>query len=108
MFKKGDFIVISCVAAAILLSCVYLIIPRGNGDTVVVKKDNKVIYSMSVSENKIIELEGNTIEIKNGRVSMKWADCDNQLCVFQGEISKSGESIICLPHRVSVTITEGK
>lgn len=108
MLKKGDFVVIACVAAAILLSCAVFFIPRGTGDTVVIKKDNEVLYSLPLSEDRTLELGGNTVEIKNGKVRMIWADCENQLCVSQGEISGAGETIICLPHKVSVAVTEGR
>ncbi len=36
---------------------------------------------------------------------MDKADCPDKLCVKQGKISKSGESIICLPHKVVVKIS---
>lgn len=105
MLKKGDIMVIACVVAAILLSCAVFFIPRGAGEKVVIKKENEVVCVLPLSQNKIIELEGNTVEIKNGCVKMKCADCENQLCVSQGEVSRAGETIVCLPNRVSVTVT---
>lgn len=105
MLKKGDIIVIACVFAAILLSCTFFFIPRGAGENVVIKKENEIVYILPISQDKVIELEGNTVEIKNGCVRMKCADCENQLCVSQGEVSRVGETIVCLPNRVSVTVT---
>ena len=32
------------------------------------------------------------------------ADCPDKLCVKTGRISKTGETIVCLPHRVVVEI----
>jgi len=32
------------------------------------------------------------------------ADCPNQDCVLHKEISQSNESIVCLPHKVVVTV----
>ncbi|MFR4337598.1 MAG: NusG domain II-containing protein [Lachnospira pectinoschiza] len=32
------------------------------------------------------------------------ADCPDKLCVKTGMISKTGETIVCLPHRVVVEI----
>ena len=48
--------------------------------------------------------------IENGSVVMEWADCPDQLCVNHRSISRDGESIICLPNRVVVSIegTDGK
>ena len=39
---------------------------------------------------------------------MESSDCHNQVCVNHKPISRSGESIICLPHKVVVQIEGGK
>lgn len=46
----------------------------------------------------------NLLLIENGMASVTDATCPDQLCVRQRAISKSGESIICLPHRLVVQI----
>lgn len=46
----------------------------------------------------------NLLIIKNGKARILDADCPNRICVDKGAISKNGESIICLPHNVVVTI----
>ena len=46
----------------------------------------------------------NVIKIKDGQVYMEAADCPDELCVKQGKISKNGQSIICLPHKVVVRV----
>ena len=45
---------------------------------------------------------------ENGTVKMESSDCHNQVCVNHKPISRSGESIICLPHKVVVQIEGGK
>ena len=47
-----------------------------------------------------------TVVIDNGRVCVKETDCPNKLCQ-KGAITMAGQSIVCLPNRVSVLI-EGK
>lgn len=47
----------------------------------------------------------NQLVIENGSVFIKEANCPDKLCVKQGTISKSGESIICLPHKIVVKIS---
>ena len=39
---------------------------------------------------------------------MEWADCPDQLCVHQKAISRTGESIICLPNQVVVSVQGSK
>lgn len=46
----------------------------------------------------------NTLVISGGAANIVSADCPDKLCVHQHEISKAGESIICLPHKLVVRI----
>ena len=39
---------------------------------------------------------------------MAEASCPDQLCVHQPAIRYHGQTIVCLPHRVSVTIEGGE
>jgi hypothetical protein len=55
------------------------------------------------------ELGKNIIEIKNGEVRIIDADCPDKMCVKAYAISKLGQSLICLPHKLVVRIIgEGK
>jgi len=49
----------------------------------------------------------NVVEIKDGSVSVTEASCKNQVCVRHGRVSRSGESIVCLPNRLVVRIESG-
>ena len=57
-----------------------------------------------------VESDGhyNIISVSGGKLSVKEADCLDQICVYFGEISKKGQSIICLPHDFIVIITSGE
>ena len=46
----------------------------------------------------------NTLIIQDGEVWISEANCPNQDCVKQGKISMNGEMLVCLPHRVTVSI----
>ena len=104
MLKKGDFIVLAAVAAAILLSTCVWLLPKKSGRTVTVREHNKVVYSAPLAVNHTVKLGGNTIVIHGGRAYVKWANCRNQICVHHAPIDGTGESILCLPHEVSVTV----
>ena len=49
----------------------------------------------------------NVVVISEGTVSVTEASCKNQVCVKHGAISRSGESIVCLPNRLVVRIENG-
>ncbi|MGK0605395.1 NusG domain II-containing protein [Enterococcus gilvus] len=46
----------------------------------------------------------NLIEVKDGRIRIKEADCGDQICVRRGWIDQSGETIVCLPHKLLIEI----
>ena len=49
----------------------------------------------------------NVVVVSGGTVSVTEASCKNQVCVKHGAISRSGESIVCLPNRLVVRIENG-
>ncbi|MBQ6887588.1 MAG: NusG domain II-containing protein [Lachnospiraceae bacterium] len=50
----------------------------------------------------------NVFVIKDGKVSVTEADCPDKLCVKQRAISKNGESIVCLPHKLVISVIGGE
>ena len=49
----------------------------------------------------------NLLAVSAESVSMDAADCRDQICVHHIPITGSGESIICLPHKLAVEIVGG-
>lgn len=49
----------------------------------------------------------NVVVISGGTVTVTEASCKNQVCVKHSAISRSGESIVCLPNRLAVRIESG-
>lgn len=50
----------------------------------------------------------NVVEVKDGRVRVREADCPNQDCVNQGWIDSSSQQIVCLPHKLCVDVINGE
>ena len=46
----------------------------------------------------------NHLVIKDGEAVLTEADCPDRRCTRMGPISEPGEWMVCLPHRVTVTI----
>lgn len=107
---RADIILI----AALLILSVFIYIftavfMKKSGDYAVIKVDGIVIRQLSLKEDITVEINGydggiNKITIENGNVSVTYADCPDSFCVNMGKISKTGETIVCLPHRVVVEI----
>ena len=71
-----------------------------------VKVNGEIQGVYSLSEDQDIEINGGTnrLKIRNSTADMTEADCPDKLCVNQRAVSKNGESIICLPNKVIVTV----
>ncbi len=110
LFKKSDMIIYSLVLALLIAS--FFIWGRVQGDTgdyVVVSVNGNEMMRLPLSTDTEKTVEGFaglscTICIKDGEASVTEADCPDKLCVEHSPISRSGESIVCLPARITLTI----
>jgi hypothetical protein len=104
VLKKGDFIIIGVTIAIFVLSIGLLFSFSKQGNRVVIKQNNQVVYNESIHKDATFDTGKNTVVIKNNTVYIDSADCKNQICVKTGKISKKGENIVCLPNKVIVEI----
>lgn len=108
--KKNDWIMITVVlAAASIFLGIHFMRPGQGNAVAVVTIDGETFGSWPLSENHTVEIgDGNRLVIQDGKADMVWADCPDKLCVDQKAISREGESIICLPNKVVVSIVGGE
>ena len=104
--KKYDII---CVAVIVIISYITVNLLRNDeADTVVIYVDGKIEKKLDLNKNQEYKVNVdngyNIIRIKDKKVRIKESDCSNQTCVNMGTISKDGQTLICLPHKVEVTI----
>ena len=109
---RNDIILLAAllVIAALLWGVISVLKKSGEFAVVIVDGVETARYSLASDVNEVIYSEGghtNTLVIENGRARIVSADCPDRLCVKQRSISKAGETIICLPHKLVVKI-EGK
>lgn len=106
---KKDIILICSLAAAGAAVAGAVLLFSGGGSTVAVRVSGEVTarYPLSVPRRTELEGEGgghNLLVIENGEAWIEDADCPDGLCVKTGRISRTGQSIVCLPHRLVVEI----
>ena len=84
---------------------------RGEGDTVVVEVDGKVYGTYALDVDRTVEIrtgdggeELNLLVIEGGRARVETATCPDGICAAHRPISREGESIVCLPHKVVITV----
>lgn len=78
--------------------------------TAVIQDADGNTFTMPLSQDDVLTVASsagtNMIEVQAGKVRVSEADCPNQDCVEQGWISKAGQQIVCLPHKLVVNITD--
>lgn len=116
MVKIGDIVII---ALLVMLSFLPLAIftyqnASANGDSmhVVVSADGEIVHEMELKNDHTREVyefvddhgHENTVVREGLIVYISDANCQDLLCVQQGQISEVGETLVCLPNRVLVEI----
>lgn len=110
--KKLNIIIAAVIVALVLagVAGVYLFGQTTDARTAVVKDADGNEYTFALSENAqqtITSSAGsNTIVVENGTVRVSEADCPNHDCVEQGAIQSAGQQIVCLPHKLTVDVTD--
>ena len=109
-FSKRDVLFLSILLLLSLAGFVIVAFFHGKeGAEVIVSVDNQLIgsYELSIDQEIPIEIDGetgNVLRIENHKASMVHATCPDKLCVHQKSISRQGETIVCLPHKVVVEV----
>ena len=103
---------VSVIAFFLMVSLLLFLLigNRKEGSEVRVMVEGKEIGVYSLSKDGEYSLNGgtNTLIIKDGKAYMTDADCPDKLCVRQGKISRNGETITCLPNKLTVTVIDEK
>ena len=86
--------------------------PKKAGAAAKITVDNQTVATLPLSKDTTYKVETaagyNLVVIENGRAFVREADCKNQICVKSRAIARAGESIVCLPHKMTVSIVGGE
>lgn len=104
--KLKEIIIIGSILVASLVLWLILELTKQPGEIVIVRIDGVEVAEYSLLIDGIYELnEGtNILHIEDGKAWLEDATCPDKLCVKQGKINKNGETITCLPYKLTVTV----
>lgn len=108
-FRRRDIIIIllllaGCVAAMVLLQ-------QGKGkSTAEISVNGELVASYVLADTPdgsftLPEAPGMVFSIKDGAISVTETDCPDKRCMHMGAIRKPRETILCMPHRLVITIS---
>lgn len=110
MHKRRNDIILVVVLVVLSLSALLIFnLKKSDGKSVSVLVDGKEAYSLPLSKNSETEIKSkggsNILVIEDGKAFVKQASCPDKICKNHAKISKVGETIVCLPNRVTVKVT---
>ena len=108
---RNDILLVVALLLIALLGALYLFAFRSEGNSVKVTVDGKVYGVYSLSDNITEDIPTgdkqehlNRLVIRDGKAYMESATCPDGICVSHKPIHRDGESIVCLPNKVVVTV----
>ncbi len=112
-FKKNDLLLLGILIAIFFVILFFTVMTKKESTFVQVRIDGEITEVFPLSEDLEFEIHGynggtNTLIIEGGKAYLKDTSCPDHLCEKMGKISKSGQSLICLPNHVVVEISGGK
>lgn len=109
-FKNDVIFILSLVVLTVAIG-LFVYLSGEEGDTVSVYIDGELYESYPLSVNVSVDIitgedeSGlNTLVIKDGKAYVEYASCPDGICAAHKPISREGESIVCLPNRVVVSV----
>ena len=111
---RNDLIFIIAILVIVAIGAAAMFFLRGEGSAVRVEVDGTVIGTYPLSVDREVEIvtgengeERNLLVIKDGKATVSTATCPDGICAAHKPISREGESIVCLPHKVVITVIGG-
>ena len=115
--NRNDVLFIAVLLLIVVLAGAAFFFLRGEGDSVTVSVDGKHYGTYPLHADLTLSIctgagdtQENLLVIRDGKALVESATCPDGICAAHKPISREGESIVCLPHRVVITVhtTDGE
>ncbi|WP_338200057.1 NusG domain II-containing protein [Lactobacillus rizhaonensis] len=108
--KLGDFLII-VILLIISFTPFYMLHNQEKADDQIigiVKINNREVKRLPLDKDQKWRYQKNgkinIVQIKNHKIRVIDANCKDQVCVKEGWKSKSGDTIVCLPHKFLIEL----
>ncbi len=105
--KRNDWILAVGILLAACIAGFFFYGNRLQGKYVLVQVDGEEYGRYHLNEDQVIDIHHtNRLTIQDGKASMTYADCPDQICVNTAPVGESHELIVCMPNRITVEVQE--
>lgn len=94
------------ILALVALCTAPWLFPSAEGAYATVSVDGAIVTRLPLSEDTSLRLEdGTLLVVRDGMIWVEESRCPDGLCHEMGKISKEGQTVLCLPNRISIVIS---
>lgn len=108
--RKNDIIIVVVILLVSVLAAAYNMFHSEGGAIVVISCDGNIINELPLDEDTSVTVpyngHYNTIVIEDCMVRVTDADCPDRICVNHHSIGNSGDTIVCLPHKLVIEVKD--
>lgn len=109
---RNDILLVAVIFAVALIGFLVFKSTMKTGEYVTVSIDGVEKYRYSLSQNIETDIitgeDTNRLVVKDGKAYITEANCPDKICVGHRGISKTGETIVCLPHKLVVAVVSAE
>ena len=93
-------ILLGSIAATVIMNL------SGSGSRTAVIQFGDIRHELALNRDGSFRFEDidAEFEVKNGKIRLTKASCPDKICEKTGYIGSSGQSIICVPNKITVTV----
>ena len=106
--NKSDIKLVFYSLVIILIIFIIFMFQNNNNKIALVYYENKMILKIDLSKNDEYIVDGYNgkvyLEVKNNQIRVKEENSPKHLCSYQGFISKTYETIVCMPNKIIIKI----
>lgn len=110
--NKNDIILTICLLIIILVIMFFININSNNGTIASVYYDNKLVKEIDLNKDKEYDIKGYNgnvhIIVKDNKIKVDSETSPLHLCSKQGFVSKSTDTIVCLPNKIVIKISSNE
>lgn len=105
MIKPFEAVIIGLVLLGGIAAAV-MINRSGGGPRTAVIRCGDVKHELALDRDGVFHFDdiNAEFEVKNGKIRLINASCPDKICEKTGYIGSSGQSIICVPQKITVTV----
>lgn len=108
--QSARFWIVTFLLILIACLCVIFINKNADGSVAEVYVEDEIVAEIPLCDDGEYPINTrfgtNILQIKDGKVRVMSADCENQICVGDGWTDKPNKPLVCAPHHLVVVIAD--